>query len=377
MLQTQCRYFNGYKPCGKSNHCSEECEHLDIPQKRLLIIHLGALGAVVRSSALLKAMKKKYPSSHITWVTDKPADQILRGHPLIDRVLTTTIDDLLALTCLKFDVVFCIDKGLKAIGILKSTQAKEVFGFVVDENTGAILPASKAAEPLWLLGLNDHEKFFVNKKSEIELCAEALELTPYWQRDEYFLPLSLSEDQLRQKRRQEWLHSQNAKIIVGFNTGCSHVISYKKLTVEAHRQLIDLLQVPNVGLVLLGGPEDTERNQQIAVGKNVVDTPTNLGLRDGMVSVAACDIVITGDSLGMHMAIAQKKYVYAWFGPTCAHEIELYDRGEHILTQASCAPCWKRSCDKNPMCYDQVDLNLLATKVKEQCQQLLSSKQLS
>jgi heptosyltransferase-2 len=73
-----------------------------------------------------------------------------------------------------------------------------------------------------------------------------------------------------------------------------------------------------------------------------------------MISMDACDVVVSGDSLGMHMAIALKKWTVAWFGPTCAHEIDLYDRGVHVLTAAPCSPCWKRSCNRTPMCYDRV-----------------------
>jgi heptosyltransferase-2 len=55
--------------------------------------------------------------------------------------------------------------------------------------------------------------------------------------------------------------------------------------------------------------------------------------------------------------LSQKKFIAAWFGPTCAQEIEMYGRGVQILTKAICAPCWKRTCDKNEMCYDQVGLD--------------------
>ena len=75
-----------------------------------------------------------------------------------------------------------------------------------------------------------------------------------------------------------------------------------------------------------------------------------------MMSVAACDMVISGDSLGLHMGIAMKKWCVAWFGPTCDQEIELYDRGVKVLANAPCSPCWKRVCDRKPMCYDLVDL---------------------
>ncbi|HWU44412.1 MAG TPA: hypothetical protein VN132_13270, partial [Bdellovibrio sp.] len=102
MAMIDCRYFSGYKPCSKNEICDSSCAHKDVPHLSLLIIHLGALGAVVRSTSLLKAIKRKYPSSMITWVTDAPAHRLLQGHPAIDRVLTTSSEDLLQLAALEF-----------------------------------------------------------------------------------------------------------------------------------------------------------------------------------------------------------------------------------------------------------------------------------
>lgn len=353
--QTQCRFFNGYKPCGKNVSCSASCKSKDLIEQSVLIIHLGALGAVVRSTALLKTIRQRYPKSMLTWVTDKPADQILKNHPLIDRVLTSSAEDLLILKALQFDVALVIDKSLKAAGILQTTKAHQVLGFKADPRTGAILPATPSATALWELGLDDHKKFFVNQRSEVELMCEAFELSVS-QAPDYYLPLTSNESLLQQKRQKLWKLDQTQPII-GINTGCSNVITAKKLTVEYQRRMIQsLLDQGYQNLVLLGGPEDEIRNQRIGTGLPVFQSPTGLGLRDGLISVAACDIVITGDSLGMHMAISQKKYVIAWFGPTCAQEIELYGRGVKIQTKATCAPCWKRSCEKTEMCYDQVDL---------------------
>lgn len=363
MAETKCRHFTGYKPCGLSTDCTSSCHKRDLIQNTVLIVHLGALGAVVRSTALLKAIHRKYKGAQVTWVTDKPADQILKNHPLIDRVLTTTSEDILKLSALHFDVALVIDKSLKASGVLKQTSAKEVFGFTVQQANGAILPATPAAEELWQLGLDDHAKFYVNQKSEIQLATEALELD--YQRDDYFLPLTLNEEILRDERSLSWSLDPNTPI-VGLNTGCSGVIPFKKWTVEYHREVIEsLLAAGYKNIVLLGGPEDAERNQKIAEGLPVQSSPTNLGLRDGLVSVAACDVVLSGDSLGMHMAISQQKYVIAWFGPTCAHEIDLYDRGEKLLAQVGCAPCWKRLCNKEQMCYDHVPMAQVMLAVRK------------
>ncbi len=356
-----CRHFNGYKPCGKSAICDSLCPQMSVPSSRILIVHLEALGAVLRSTALLPAIRRKFPGCHITWVTQKPAEQLLVNNPYIDRVLTTTQDDLLQLSALEFDVALMVDKGLKSAGVLKLTKADAVFGFTVDAASGVVVPATAAAGELWEIGLSNQKKFFENEKPETRLTHEALELGP-WLRDEYVLRLTEDERNEAQARRAAWLGS--GEWIVGINTGCSGAIPYKKLSIEGHRELVQrLTAIAGVRIVLLGGREDTLRNERIGHGISAIQSPTERGLRDGIVSVEACDIVVSGDSLGLHMAIALGKWSVAWFGPTCAQEIDLYDRGVHVLTQASCGPCWKRSCDRQPMCYDLVSIDQLVNAV--------------
>lgn len=364
----ECRHFSGYKPCGKSSVCDSSCPAKNIPAVSVLLVHLGALGAVVRSTTLLRAIKRKFPTAMITWVTDAPAHHLLNQHPAIDRVLTTSEADLLQLSALEFECAFVIDKSLKAAGVLQRANVDQVYGFKVHPKNGAILPATMAAEELWSLGLDNHKKFFQNQKPETQLMIEALELGPY-QRDDYWLPLSLEEERRSQDRRVGWLETRNKKIVIGLNTGCSAVIPYKKLTIDFHREMICRIQrdFTDAVVVLLGGPEDSERNKAIAEGLPVIASETTSGLRDGLVSVAACDVVITGDSLGMHMAISQKKQVIAWFGPTCAHEIDLFDRGFKVLSQSPCSPCWKRTCEKSIMCYDQVSLEEIVHALKSCC----------
>jgi heptosyltransferase-2 len=335
---------------------------MSIPTSRVLVIHLEAIGAVMRSTALLPSIRRRFPGSHITWVTQRPADQILHNNPMIDRILTTTADDLLQLSVLEFDVALVVDKSLKAAGVLKATRADMVFGFTVEAASGAVLPATPAAEELWQIGLSNGKKFFQNQKTETQLVHEALELGT-WHRDEYVLRLTDREQRDRDFRRSTW--ARQRQVLVGLNTGCAPTIPAKKLTIEMHRDLVRRLnQELMVRVVLLGGRDETLRNQRIAHGLDAILSPTDRGLRDGIVSVAACDIVVTGDSLGMHLAVALKKWTVAWFGPTCAHEVDLYERGVSVLTQASCSPCWKRSCDKDPMCHDLVSVDTLIAGVK-------------
>ncbi len=329
---------------------------MSVPTTRILIIHLEALGAVLRSTALLAPIKRKFQNAHITWVTLKPADQLLLQNPFIDRVVTYEAGNLLALMALEFDVTLCIDKSMQATGLAAHIQTEILYGFELDRHSGAIVPATPFANELWSLGLNNQKKFFENQKAETQLTCEALELGPF-ERDAYVLQLSEVERSESRERREIW--SQNSKIVIGLNTGCSNVISYKKLSVKAHRDLIQKIQAmsSDFEIVLLGGREDSARNLEIAEGLSVVQSATDRGLRDGVVSLNACDIIVSGDSLGMHMGIALKKWMVAWFGPTCSQEIDLFDHGVKVLSEATCGPCWKRVCEKSTMCYDLVDID--------------------
>ena len=363
MAVTSCRYFTGYKPCGKSETCDQLCPSLSIPSIRLLVISLEAMGSVLRSTVILPSLKRKYPNCQITWLTKKPSDQMLSTNPLIDRILTTSAEDLLRLEALEFDLTFCLEKSLEAGGILNRVKTDLTYGFIVDKRTGAVLPATKSAVELWEIGISDNKKFFENTKSEAQLLTEALELGPYKSQG-YYCPLTEAELKNAQEVREAWTLGHSS--LIGINTGCSNFIRYRRFSIEFQRKLIAKIK-NNFGaqVVLLGGPEESLNNQRIGYGLDVIQSPTDKGPRSGLVSTRACDIVVSGDSLGMHMAIAMERFIVAWFGPTCDQEIDLFGRGVKIRSEASCGPCWKRLCQKTTMCYDLVSMDKILAGIKK------------
>jgi len=356
--QTDCRHFNGYKPCGKNEVCSANCPSKERAWPRILVVHLEALGAVLRATVVLSAIKREWPHAHVTWMTSPLASALLENNPSIDRLLKNDHAGTLTLSTLSFDFGFCIDKSHVAAALLNTPHSiKEKRGFGVDASTGAIIPLNEQAKRLWELGLSNHEKFFVNTKPETQLIIESLGLK--FKNDEYSFEFTQSEKQHCQAEFERIIGKKELKSpAIGLNTGCSCMLPHKKLTVQGWVALVNEIhkRFPKSPLLLLGGPEDTKRNEEIAwhSDHDLIQTPTETGLRNGLVYVDLCDIVVTGDSLGLHMAIALKKWVVCWFGPSCLHEIDFYGRGIGVKTKAGCSPCWKRQCEKPIMCYDQV-----------------------
>nr|HPM25103.1 glycosyltransferase family 9 protein [Phycisphaerae bacterium] len=74
--------------------------------------------------------------------------------------------------------------------------------------------------------------------------------------------------------------------------------------------------------------------------------------------------LVTGDTMAMHVAIAGDVPTVALFGPTAAQEIDLYGRGEKVVTGLSCAPCYFRRCDLSPNCMDEISVERVLRAVQ-------------
>ena len=76
IYHSDCLHFKGDLPCAphKENgyHC-KNCPAYEQISKRILIIKLGAIGDVIRTTPLISTYKKRYPNCKITWLTMTPA----------------------------------------------------------------------------------------------------------------------------------------------------------------------------------------------------------------------------------------------------------------------------------------------------------------
>lgn len=360
----KCKNFSGYKPCFPYYNCIENgCKENNPIGKKILIINLDAMGDVIMTTAQLHGLKRKYPESTIYWITLKNALPLLFNNPLIDYPLEWNFENILILQQMEFDIVLNADKSQRSCALHKLINAKEKYGFTLNED-GKIVPENSFADYNYLLGVDDYLKFRVNQKTGQEILAETWNND--YRRDKYILQLTQEEKNFAKEFRSKIIENSE-QTIVGFNTGCSNLYPNKKMRIEQHVYLInELSKYSDYKLVLLGGPEDTERNQKIKelVGDKAILTPTNEGLRRGLCYIDVCDVVITGDSFGMHASIGLGKYVIVWFGVSCWTEIDLYDYGKKFYQEdLECSPCWKKVCPYNLECIERIDLNGIVEEV--------------
>jgi ADP-heptose:LPS heptosyltransferase len=353
MIHYDCRYYLGHKPCAYRREC-DGCPHYAPVGKRILIVKLAAMGDVLRTTTLLRGLRRAYPGCHITWLTEPNVVTILQGIKEIDRLLPYTFENVLPLRHETFDILYCFDKEPKAIALTLEVKAEKQIGFGMTKY-GNVTSLSPSSDYMFELGINDHLKFRVNTKTYPELIFECAEL-PYPEPQEYILP-DLTVEIEEGRAYLESLGVSRDAVKVGLNTGAGDMFAPKKWTEEGYAELSDrLARELGATVLLLGGPAETERNERIA--KAAACTPVNTGthhtVRRFAGIVGNLDLMVTGDTLAMHLAIGLKIPVLVILGATCAQEIELYGRGSKIVSDCDCSPCYLRVCPKEVTCMQSI-----------------------
>lgn len=332
----------------------------------ILLIKLGALGDVLRTTPLLKGLKAAHPSCRLTWLVEEKCLEVLEGNALIDELLPYSgknIDDLSKRT---FDLLINLDKENEALEAVKRVPAlkKMGFGWLPSGEMGAL---DRLSEYAVRLGVDDELKFRQNKKTYQEISFEQVGLR--FDGEEYVF--SLDESSLSFARRH--LHALGIDLknrrapIVGLNTGSGHRFAGKQLPVATYCALAGKLSEElGATVCLLGGRDEAERNREIAASAPcpVINTGSH-SIRRFAALVKQCDVIVSGDTTAMHIAIAVKTPVVVHFGSTCAAEIELYGLGIKIISSIECAPCYKRVCPIDNQCMKDMRVGEIFSAVRK------------
>ena len=329
---------------------------------RVLVIKLGALGDVIRTAALLPGLKQRWPDCHITWVTQPGGVRLLTNHPLIDRLLPFDAETLCHLEYERFGLCLSLDKEPGPTALAMRVEAGERRGIGLSRH-GTPFPLNPECAEYFELGLDDRKKFFENTRSYQQLLYEALGLVYRGQR--YRLYPGPAD---RERARAVWAGMGLAEddILTGLNTGAGRVFANKNWPPDRFVELARLVAARTDGRVaLLGGPDERETNRRIvAACPDALDTGCD---HDELVFAALmqrCDLLVSGDTMAMHVAIAMDVPCVVLFGPTCHQEIDLYGRGEKVLTTRSCSPCYARHCDRSPNCMDDIPVERVMAAVQ-------------
>lgn len=275
---------------------------------KILIIKLGysetfvqddsamivSLGDVLRTTPILEALVKKYKSAEIYWLTSKEAKVLVQNNKFLKKTfIYNSFDDSFNINEY-FDIIINLEKFDEIFEFINSLRYKEILGFIKSSNKLDLNPKNDA--------ILSYIKSGDNSRVWQELIFEMLDLK--WNLEPYSLG---------------YKPTSKSSFKVGLNYLVGSKWPQKAMSMEKWNSLSKSLENLDIKYSWQEGKEN---------------------LKDYIEWIQSCNIIITQDSLGMHIAMALNKKIIALFGVTNKDEVHPYGKISFI-----CIKCGLETMD--------------------------------
>jgi heptosyltransferase-2 len=307
--------------------------------QRILIIKLGAIGDVIRTTPLLRRLRQEYPAAKITWLTLTPA---ILPQGEIDEVLKLELASVLHLQAREFDILFNLDKDKEACALHDSIRATQKFGYTLHPN-GVAWPGNTLANHKFLTGVFDE----LSQQNEKPYVQEIFELCGYEFRGEEYVFDN------HQDKGYDWSALPTGKPRIGLNTGCGDRWTTRLWSDEKWVALITQLQQAGYAPVLLGGTAEDERNRRLQVVTGAAYLGT-FPLEQFINLMHQMDLIVTQVTMAMHISIALQKPTVLMNNIFNPYEFDLYGRGQLVQPNRQCVCFYRGTCKLGTSCMEDL-----------------------
>jgi heptosyltransferase-2 len=351
VVKADCRHYRAFVPCKPHKqygvHCAE-CDYYDPLRERFLIIKLGALGDVIRTTPLLRRIKASHPQAEIWWLTHTP--EFLPDE--VDRKLKFELSSLLQIEETEFDYLFSLDKDYEAAAVANRVKARVKRGFQFRD--GKTVPLDDLAYEKYLTGIFDD----VNKANAKSYLEEIFGICGFKFDGEKYLLSKFASDGYK------W-NINLPRPLIGLNTGCGGRWTSRLWSEDSWANVAKSLISKRYGVLLLGGEQEDARNKNIAAKSGA----TYLGyfpLRQFINLIEQVDLVVTGVTMGMHITIGLNKKIVLLNNIFNRREFELYGLGKIVEPDKECKCFFQPRCvNKDYFCLDHLPYEKVLGAVNE------------
>ena len=302
--------------------------------KKFLIIRFSSIGDIVLTTPVIRCLKKQL-NVEVHYLTKSSFKGILNNNPYVDKVHTIEKEissELIAeLKNEKFDFVADLHHNLRTLRLKKALNISSKS--FPKYNIQKWLLVNLKIDRMPKMHIVDR---YMETVTSLSVVNDAKGL-------DYFIPNT-------SKVALSRLPEMQSNGYVGIVIGGQHTTKMMPLL-----KLIELCDSLSEPIVLLGGPEDKHRGEEIvnAVGVKVFNACGQFKLDESASLVQQANWIITHDTGLMHIAAAFKKRIVSVWGNTVP-ELGMYpylpDPSSKIvqIKGLSCRPCSKIGYSKCP-----------------------------
>ena len=315
--------------------------------RRILIIHPNWRGDVLFSTALVRALKDRFPRASICSLIVSRCKEILEGNPDIDEIICQPQTKGLKNFLRGFELVFLLRrKSFDVAFLLTPSFSRSLFLFL-------------AGIPLRVGYKKGRKSIFLNKKVDLSIGdrhrAEHFLGLAYFlgikKEKDYHFFISLEDEQWADNFLNKNRIDKKDFLVI-LNPGGNWEL--KRWPAESFALLGDrLIQEYKAKIIISGSEEDRELAERISslMQAKPILAAGKTTLKQLGALFKKANLVIANDSGPMHIAVALGSPVIALFGPTSSQITGPYSQRKNwrvIQKNVGCPlPCYNLNCSQN------------------------------
>ena len=307
---------------------------------KILVVRFSSIGDIVLTTPVVRMLKNQL-NTEVHFLTKAPFVSLLKNNPYVDSI-------------------FQIDKSINEV---ISDLKKENYDYVIDLHSNLRTQILKLKLGVTAKSFNklNWEKFFLtnfktNILPDVHIVDRYLDTVKFLgiTNDNKGLDFFLSE-------ADKVDLTESPKDYIAFVIGGQHAT---KILPTA--KIISICKKLNKAVLLIGGPDDKARGDEISKASGAINTCGDHSLLQSAFLIKNSAYVISHDTGMMHIAAAFKKKIYSVWGNTIP-EFGMYpylsDENSKLIEvkDLSCRPCSKIGYDKCPKghfkCMHEIDDN--------------------
>jgi predicted lipopolysaccharide heptosyltransferase III len=321
---------------------------------KILLVRLRLIGDVIFTTPLIRALRRRYPDAHLSYVVEPSAAPVLHRSPHLDDVILAPrrrgvqrlLDDLSLASRLRrgrFDLAIDLHGGPRAAWLTRASGAPMRIGYAMPGRAW-IYTHRVARSPDLFPRHSVMNQWDLLTPLGMEPCTPAND------------PVEMASDpdvDERVARRLEHAGVRAGDPIVVVHVSAGN--EFRRWPEESFSSMIEAVSCPDPRrrIIVISGPSDAEAARRVTdAARARLSTPESLpllldwDLGELRALIARAAVYIGGDSGPMHLASTTAAPIVALLGPTLAERSRPWrdDRLRSEMVDAGALPC--RPCDQ-------------------------------
>jgi lipopolysaccharide heptosyltransferase I len=311
--------------------------------KSIAIIRLSSLGDIVHTLPAFQLLRKHFPEARITWIVEAPGAALLENFSGINEIVVFNLKSRQGLFSKIFFLIGFVRQWRRRFdylidfqGLIKSALLAFLLG-----GTRLGFCAQNAREPMAALFYSRRAVFFPEDQHVIFKNIHLLSLLGINETTvEYPLKKLSPSPQLRQLLAElNW--PDKRYIILNIGGGWPT----KVLSATQWLEIADGLKM-DYSLVLLWGNEQEKETAEAVARQSSVALTFFMNFSDLIFFIGQALLVISGDTLALHLADMTKTPAVGIFGPSSPQRNgPLFSQSRVVYQKQACSFCYQRKCD--------------------------------